>query len=85
LTDLGNIYHPQSTIKTKKKTSSSPGGGLYTAHANGIDAAIELAHSAKDLVIGLNESVQHTNIHIYMHIRGISDIPPRHPRFTKIS
>lgn len=37
------------------KTSSSPGGGIYMPQVNGIDAAIELAKSSKNLVIGLNE------------------------------
>ncbi|CAG9791773.1 unnamed protein product [Diatraea saccharalis] len=55
LTDLGNISQPHTAIKTKKKTSSSPGGGLYLPQGNGIEAAIELARSSKDLVIGLNE------------------------------
>ncbi|XP_026745691.1 phospholipase D2 isoform X1 [Trichoplusia ni] len=56
LTDLGNGPHPVSTIRTKKKTSSSPGGGLYLPHTNGLEAALELAKSSKDLVISLNDA-----------------------------
>ncbi|CAH2979630.1 unnamed protein product [Chilo suppressalis] len=57
LTDLGNISQTQTSIKTKKKTSSSPGGGLYIPQANGIEAALELARSSRDIVIGLNDVV----------------------------
>ncbi|KAG6465921.1 hypothetical protein O3G_MSEX015500 [Manduca sexta] len=57
LTDLGNITQPSTAIRTKKKTSSSPGGGgLYIPNAQGIEAALELAKSSKDLVIGLNST-----------------------------
>lgn len=56
LTDLGNIAQPKNSIRTKKKTSSSPGGGgLYIHNANGIDAALELAKTSRDIVIGLND------------------------------
>lgn len=55
LTDLGNISHMNLSIKTKKKTSSSPGGGLFISHGNGLEAALELAKSSKDLVISLND------------------------------
>ncbi|CAH0717450.1 unnamed protein product, partial [Brenthis ino] len=58
LTDLGNISQPKTHIKTKKKTSSSPGGGLYMPHGNGIEAALELAKSSRDIVIGVNIPVQ---------------------------
>ncbi|XP_050341987.1 phospholipase D2 isoform X2 [Nymphalis io] len=54
LTDLGNISQPKTLIKSKKKTSSSPGGGFYVNYGNGLEAAIELAKSSKDIVIGLN-------------------------------
>lgn len=54
LTDLGNITHSHSTIKSRKKTSSSPGGGLYLPNIteNGLptDAAILLARSTNDIV-----------------------------------
>ncbi|XP_049865149.1 phospholipase D2 isoform X2 [Pectinophora gossypiella] len=57
LTDLGNISQPKTSIKTKKKTSSSPGGGgLYIPNANGLEAALELAKSSRDIVIGLNDA-----------------------------
>ncbi|XP_075972616.1 phospholipase D isoform X2 [Anticarsia gemmatalis] len=56
LTDLGNISHAKTSIRTKKKTSSSPGGGLFVPHTNGLEAALELAKSSKDLVIGLNDA-----------------------------
>uniref|UniRef100_A0A2A4JXB6 Phospholipase n=1 Tax=Heliothis virescens TaxID=7102 RepID=A0A2A4JXB6_HELVI len=55
LTDLGDEVQPKSLIRTKKKTSSSPGGGLYVPQTNGLEAAMELAKSSKDLVISLNE------------------------------
>lgn len=55
LIDLGNISQPKTSLKTKKKTSSSPGGGIYVPQANGIEAAIELAKNTRDIVIGLNE------------------------------
>ncbi|KAJ0179151.1 hypothetical protein K1T71_004863 [Dendrolimus kikuchii] len=56
LTDLGNISQPKMLLRTKKKTSSSPGGGsIYLPYANGLEAALELAKSSKDIVIGLNE------------------------------
>ncbi|CAH2091665.1 unnamed protein product [Euphydryas editha] len=61
LTDLGNISQPQTTIKTKKKTSSSPGGGIYLNHRNGLEAAIELAKSSRDVVIGLNIPIKEDN------------------------
>ncbi|KAJ8724801.1 hypothetical protein PYW07_015759 [Mythimna separata] len=56
LTDLGDEVQPKSTLRIKKKTSSSPGGGLYLPHANGLEAALELAKSSKDLVISLNDA-----------------------------
>lgn len=43
---------PKSHIKMKKKTSSSPGGGLYMPQ--GIEAALELAKTSRDVVIGVN-------------------------------
>ncbi|XP_026326584.1 phospholipase D2 [Hyposmocoma kahamanoa] len=55
LTDLGNIAQPTSSIKSKKKTSSSPGGGICLPNSNGLEAAIMLAKTSKDIVIGLNE------------------------------
>ncbi|XP_068628198.1 phospholipase D1 [Battus philenor] len=58
LTDLGNISQPKSSIRTKKKTSSSPGGGIYLPQANGIEAALELAKNSKNIVMGLNEPLQ---------------------------
>ncbi|CAF4949483.1 unnamed protein product [Pieris macdunnoughi] len=58
LTDLGNISQPKSTIRSKKKTSSSPGGGLFVARENNMDVAIELAKATKDIVIGYNEVIQ---------------------------
>ncbi|KAM3968327.1 phospholipase D [Aphomia sociella] len=62
LTDLGNISQPKSSIKMKKKTSSSPGGGgLCYPQANGIEAAIELAKTSKDIVIGMNEVILQDN------------------------
>ncbi|XP_050681584.1 phospholipase D2 isoform X1 [Leptidea sinapis] len=56
LTDLGNISQPVTTWKSKKKTSSSP-GGRYGVADNGLEAAIELAKASKDIVIG-NDEVQ---------------------------
>ncbi|KAL4720012.1 hypothetical protein ACJJTC_012792, partial [Scirpophaga incertulas] len=61
LTDLGNISQPKSSIKMKMKTSSSPGGGLYLPNSNGLDAAIELAKSTKDMVIGYNDVLPDEN------------------------
>ncbi|CAK1551566.1 unnamed protein product [Leptosia nina] len=58
LTDLGNISQPKTSFKTKKKTSSSPGGGLYSSRENNIEAAIELARATKDIVIGYNGMIQ---------------------------
>ncbi|CAH2244300.1 jg2602 [Pararge aegeria aegeria] len=58
LTDLGNIAQPKNSIKTKKITSSSPGAGLYLPQTNGIEAALELAKSSRDVVIGLNIPIQ---------------------------
>nr|XP_013190121.1 unnamed protein product [Amyelois transitella] len=61
LTDLGNIAQSdlsKTSIRSKKKTSSSPGGGLYLPQGNGLEAAMELARSTKDLVISLNEVTQ---------------------------
>ncbi|XP_063823653.1 phospholipase D1 [Ostrinia nubilalis] len=55
LTDLGNITQPANAIRMKKKTSSSPGGGICLPYSNGIEAALELAKSSKDIVIGLND------------------------------
>ncbi|KPJ20728.1 Phospholipase D1 [Papilio xuthus] len=55
LTDLGNIAQPVSSIRTKKKTSSSPGGGLCLPTSNGLEAAIELAKSSKNIVMGITE------------------------------
>ncbi|KAJ2950831.1 hypothetical protein O0L34_g9102 [Tuta absoluta] len=39
------------------KTSSSPGGGLYLPTGNGIEAALALAKTSKDIVVGFNEAV----------------------------
>ncbi|XP_048480960.1 phospholipase D2 [Plutella xylostella] len=50
LTDLGNVTEPQTSIKSKKKTSSSPGGGLYLS--GGGDGALALARSSRDIVLG---------------------------------
>ncbi|KAI8439933.1 hypothetical protein MSG28_001384 [Choristoneura fumiferana] len=59
LTDLGNISQPTNSIRTKKKTSSSPGGGgIYFPLANGLEANIELAKYSKDIVIGPNDTIQ---------------------------
>ncbi|XP_013141535.1 PREDICTED: phospholipase D2 [Papilio polytes] len=58
LTDLGNIAQPVSSIRTKKKTSSSPGGGLCLPTSNGLEAAIELARSSKNIVMGITEPMQ---------------------------
>ncbi|CAG4987984.1 unnamed protein product [Parnassius apollo] len=58
LTDLGNIAQSKSSIRTKKKTSSSPGGGIYVPQGNGFEAALELAKSSRDIVMGLNEPLQ---------------------------
>ncbi|XP_045763314.1 phospholipase D2 isoform X1 [Maniola jurtina] len=58
LTDLGNIAQPKNSIKSKKITSSSPGAGLYLPQSNGIEAALELAKSSRDVVIGLNISIE---------------------------
>ncbi|XP_053600044.1 phospholipase D2 isoform X2 [Plodia interpunctella] len=55
LTDLGNIAQPHSSIKSKKKTSSSPGGGIYLPLGNGLEASLELARNTRDLVISLND------------------------------
>ncbi|KAJ2950830.1 hypothetical protein O0L34_g9101 [Tuta absoluta] len=55
LTDLGSISQPHTSIKSKKKTSSSPGGGLYLPTGNGIEAALALAKTSKDIVVGFNE------------------------------
>ncbi|XP_041973451.1 phospholipase D2 isoform X2 [Aricia agestis] len=57
LTDLGNVAQPKTTIKMRKKTSSSPGGGMYTPQNNSIEAIIELAEASKDIVIGINEPI----------------------------
>ncbi|XP_045534093.1 phospholipase D2 isoform X1 [Papilio machaon] len=64
LTDLGNIAQPVSSIRTKKKTSSSPGGGLCLPTSNGIEAAIELAKSSKNIVMGITEPIQEITIDI---------------------
>lgn len=56
LTDLGNEVQPKSLLRMKKQTSSSPGGGPYLPYANGLEAALELAKSSKDLVISLNDA-----------------------------
>ncbi|CAG9562934.1 unnamed protein product [Danaus chrysippus] len=52
LTDLGNILHPKSVIKTKKKTSSYPAGGVY------VESGLELAKTSRDIVIGLQIPIQ---------------------------
>ncbi|CAB3220831.1 unnamed protein product [Arctia plantaginis] len=62
LTDLGNISDTKSSVRTKMKTSSSPGGGIIMPQTNGIDAAIELAKSSKNLVIGLNELTLNSDV-----------------------
>ncbi|XP_038213563.1 phospholipase D2 isoform X2 [Zerene cesonia] len=55
LTDLGSISHPKTSIRSKKKTSSSPGAGQVHLYDG---AAIELARSTKELVIGYNDVIQ---------------------------
>ncbi|XP_052738027.1 phospholipase D2 isoform X2 [Bicyclus anynana] len=76
LTDLGNIAQPKTSIKSKKITSSSPGAGLYLPQTNGIEAALELAKSSRDVVIGLNipieEDLQVTN---EAESKEVEDIP----------
>ncbi|GBP07269.1 Phospholipase D1 [Eumeta japonica] len=67
LTDLGNVSHGSSTIRSKKKTSSSPGGGLYlqgVGDGDSASAAIALAKTSKDLVISLNDAIKMSrNLH----------------------
>ncbi|XP_045492782.1 phospholipase D2 isoform X2 [Colias croceus] len=55
LTDLGNISHPKTSIRSKKKTSSSPGAGQVHLYDG---PAIELARSTKELVIGYTDVIQ---------------------------
>ncbi|XP_061706490.1 phospholipase D2 [Cydia pomonella] len=57
LTDLGNIAQTTNSIKTKKKTSSSPGGGMFHAQ-NGGDVTLELAKHSRDIIIGANDTIQ---------------------------
>ncbi|XP_072941538.1 phospholipase D1 isoform X2 [Epargyreus clarus] len=73
LTDLGNIAQPKTSIKTKKKTSSSPGGRLYVPQENGIEAAIQLAKSSRDIVLGLNEPLQEESSETHSESENLQD------------